>query len=411
MPGGERIRWSQQSLEELTETYWTRIAPAMQRDGMDPDAEKPTHQWLSDHGFRGLEYALRVHHDHTLSEFFVDVVGVGEDNRPGEYDWGVSDDDVADALEEFIRSLERRREDISDKTAATKRARIAKFARIFDDLHGADALLDIASDPSKKPEAREKVLAVFDELNRELTTSDSKIRYHADISEFYDRLSSWGRVAFNPVDGIRSEYGWTRSQPDNPALSTSDVRTLYAEAETVEERLLVVGLAGWGLRTSELASLHRNQIVLEDVDDPFIEFETRKNGPGTVSIIYGLVELADQIDDLADNEDWNGYIFPSSRAESGHVSPDTVRARFQRLADRAGVRVRGDTPQPKMGRRFWYDSYLNAMDAMLKQIGEFAGDQGSASTEVVARNYLSEERRREFRRKNMRAQLEQAFGA
>jgi len=172
----------------------------------------------------------------------------------------------------------------------------------------------------------------------------------------------------------------------------------------------VVGLAGWGLRTGEVAALHQTQIVLDDLDDPYIEFKQRKNGPGTVSIIYGLDELADQIGERSKNPDWNGYVFPSSRSQSGHVSPDTIRERFKRLSNRAGVRVRGEEPKPKMGRRFWYDSYLSAMDVMLEQIGELAGDQGSASPSVVARNYLSEERRREFRRKHMRKQLERAFG-
>jgi integrase len=409
MASSDRIRWSEQDLDELAQTYWSEIAPAMRRDGLDPGEEKPSYQWLVDHGFRGLEYALRTHHDHTLSEFFEDVVGVGVDKSPTEgYDWGLSDEDVTDALEEHIRSLRRRREDISEQTAEAKRSRIAKYARTFDDLHEAGQLIEIATEPSQKAEVRQKVLAVFDILNDELATAEVKIRYHGDVKEFYDRLESWGRVAFNPVAEIRNEYGWSREKPDNPALSTSDVQALYHKAETVEERLLVVGLSGWGLRTSELASLHQRQINLV-TDDPHIEFEERKNGPGTVSIIYGLDELADQIADLSDEETWNGYVFPSERAASGHRSADTIRDRFKRLADRAGVRIRGETPQPKMGRRFWYDTYLEAMGTLQEQLDEIAGDQGSASSDVVERNYISEERRRAFRRKHMREKLEQAF--
>jgi len=38
-----------------------------------------------------------------------------------------------------------------------------------------------------------------------------------------------------------------------------------------------------------------------------------------------------------------------------------------------------------------------------------AEDQGSASSEVVYQNYLSEERRRKLRREAMRGRLQEAF--
>ena len=43
-----------------------------------------------------------------------------------------------------------------------------------------------------------------------------------------------------------------------------------------------------------------------------------------------------------------------------------------------------------MGRRFWYTTYNEAVKQMMEGLEGIAADQGSASTEVVAQNYLSE---------------------
>lgn len=342
---GNRIRWSAQSLDELVETYWSEIAPAMRRENLDPDEDTPTHQWLSEQGFRGLEYALRVRHDLTLSEFFTDVVGIGDAGSEG-YEWQVSDDDVVDVLEAFVRSL-RQDTDITEQTVATKRSRLATYARTFDDCHGAANLITDVDDASRS-EAHDSVVAVFEDLDRELTSAHSKIRYHADVEAFYDYLQREGVAAFNPAVGVREKFDWANEQSDSTMLSTSDVRALYEEAASTAERVLVVAVAGWGLRTGEVASLHRSDV---DESGPQIEFKERAHGPATVPVNYGVDELTDLMEDLAEDSDWSGYLFPSTRSESGHVSPDTVRERFKRLGKRADVRVRGEIPTPKMGRR------------------------------------------------------------
>ncbi|RDZ34420.1 integrase, partial [Haloferax sp. Atlit-47N] len=104
-----------------------------------------------------------------------------------------------------------------------------------------------------------------------------------------------------------------------------------------------------------------------------------------------------------------GYLFPSRSSSTGHVSVSTVRRRFKRLADRAGVVIDGDTPTPKMGRRFWYSAYQEAVGEVLEGLEGVAEDQGSSSTEVVLRNYLSREQERRARRRRMEEKLETAF--
>ena len=430
------MRWSDKSLAELEAVYWDVIAPEMRRDGLDPAGERPTYAWLTDHGFSGIDYALRRHHDLTLTEFFAEVVSIpgvggggnrstgddGEDHehdRGIEYDWGIDHDGTRRELSAYIHTLEKRRR-LAESTCRTKRARLAKYARLHAEIHGSDDLLSPAGDAADRSAAIERALAVFDAIDAEFDSDDSKLRYLGDVRQFYEHLVRRAKVVFNPVENVAMEYAWERSEPDNPALSAADVRAMYETADSLGDRLLVVGLAGWGLRPNELASLHRSQIELGT--DPHLAFEERKNGPGTVALIYGVDEIEERIAELVGSgrhhggddvggrsDDWNGYLFPSSHSRTGHIATKTVQARFEALAERAGVTVRGSLPTPKMGRRFWYTTYLDSVETLLDTLDAIAGDQGSADASVVARNYLSEDKRREQRRSHMREALAEAF--
>ena len=402
----QRIRWSHKSLEEL-ETFWnTEIEPALRRAGHDLD-ERPTYQDLLDVGYGGIQYALREHHDLTLAEFG-NRVGYFEDDSDTSYPWDIDDETTVDELESYLRTLERRRE-LAESTVATKQSRLATYARIYRGLHGQADLVDRVADVERESEEIQRVLAVFDELNADLGTDASKIRYLSDVNQFYDHLERRAIAAFNPASDIAEEYNWSREQKDNPALSSRQVRRIYNAVESPDEELLVLALCGWGLRRNEVASLHASQLVLEG-DDPHIYFEERKNGPGTVALIYGRETLADRLDDVgAQMEDWNGYLFPSRQSSSGHIVGETVQSRFQRIADRAGVQVRGETPTSKMGRRFWYTTYLESQKDLLENLDAIAEDQGSSDSSVVVENYLSEAERRKYRREFMRKRLAEAF--
>lgn len=403
----ERIRWSHKSLEDLRSFWNKEIEPDLRRSGHDLD-ERPTYQDLLEVGYGGLQDALREQHDTTLGEFLRSV-GYFEDDAADGYPWGIDDETAVDELESYVRTLDRRR-NLAESTVTTKRSRLATYARLYRDIHGQADLVDRLGDLEHQADEIERVLAVFDELDRDLESDASKLRYLGDVSQFYEHLQRRGKAAYNPAETIDMEYGWERDEPDNPALSSDQVRRLYDAVETPDEELLVLALCGWGLRRNEVAGLHVSQLVLEG-DDPYIYFEERKNGPGTVALIYGRETLVDRIDALGSvNREWSGYLFPSRQAESGHVVGETIQARFKRVADRAGVRVRGETPTSKMGRRFWYTTYLDSQKQLLANLDAIAEDQGSSDASVVLKNYLSEAERRQYRRESMREKLADAFG-
>jgi hypothetical protein len=68
------------------------------------------------------------------------------------------------------------------------------------------------------------------------------------------------------------------------------------------------------------------------------------------------------------------------------------------------------TPTAKMGRRFWYTTYNEAVKQMMEGLEGIAADQGSSSTEIVSQNYLSEAEKRRYRRESMREELSAVFG-
>ncbi|AEH39521.1 tyrosine-type recombinase/integrase [Halopiger xanaduensis] len=403
----EHIRWSHKSLEDLRSFWNKEIEPDLRRAGVDLD-ERPSYQDLLEVGYGGLQDALREQHDMTLGEF-LESVGYFEADPEDSYPWGIDAETTVDELESYVRTLDRRR-NLAESTVETKRSRLATYARCYRDVHGRADLVARLDDLEYRAEEIERVLAVFDELDRDLESDGSKLRYLGDVSQFYEHLQRRGKAAYNPAENIDMEYDWDRSEPDNPTLTSAQVRRLYEATQSPDEELLVIALCGWGLRRNEVAGLHVSQLVLEG-DDPHIYFEERKNGPGTVALIYGRETLADRIDALGSTDrEWSGYLFPSRQADSGHVVGETIQARFKRIAERAGVRVRGETPTSKMGRRFWYTTYLESQKQLLENLDAIAEDQGSSDASVVLKNYLSEAERRQYRREYMREKLAEAFG-
>jgi integrase len=390
----------------------------MRADGLDPETDRPTHEWLSANGFRGLIYALRESHDRTFGEFWAGDLGLDADDG---YDWGTDHGPTIDLLEAYVTSRHDRG-GLRDSSADTLRYRLGRYVRAYRSVNGSADLLGPVARGADVPahEATDAAWAAFDRLDDALAPRTMR-RIHGVVDDWYAHLISRKRAAVNPVTGLDDEYRWTRrvdgagGDPANPALDPAQVRALYGTATTPDERLLIVALCAWGLRSGEVAALHRSQLALDpaDADVPYVQFRTRKNGPGRVSILYGRETLERRLAELGDTASWNGYLFPSSRSASGHRTRQTICNRFTDLAGRTDLPgdADGEALVPQMARRFWYDAYSATQEAILEEVGEIAAEQGSASPEVVLRDYLSPDRRRRLRREYMRERLAAVFSA
>ncbi|ERJ07391.1 Phage integrase protein [Halorhabdus tiamatea SARL4B] len=400
-------RWTLLDFDELVEAYWDEIAPALRAEGREPKTDRPSYEWLSSNGYRSFTYALREYHDTSLSEFWNEHP---DTESPG-YEWGITHEPTIDALERYL-DRQQQRLSWSESTIQTHRYRLARYVRAYERVNEtADVLTPVARDSDIPPaDAVDACWDTFDVLDRHPGTSRQTLRrIYKTVSNWYSTLVSRREAALNPTDGL--DYDWSEERADgteNPPLATEHVRALYQAAKDSRERLVVVALCAWGLRSGEVAALHRRQLNLE-ADQPYIEFDERKNGPGTVSIIYGANVARDRIVTL--QEEGSGHLFPSERSESGHRTRGTILSWFHQLAVRADLpRIDGQRPVPQMGRRFWFDRYSDTIEQLVEhQISEIAEEQGSASADVVWQDYLSEGRRRELRRRFMQEKLAAAF--
>jgi integrase len=402
-------RWTTKDLDDLKAFYWQEVAPAMHEDDLDPERDQPPYAWMAEHGFSGLIKALRRDHDLTPTEFY-ERLDVGSED--GDDYWELNHDPTRSVLGEYVNELLNRRGH-PETTVMPIRSRLKKYVQLYADVNETSDLLAPLLEESERPAEIDRGLAVFDVLDEVLSTPASKFKYLEDTRRFYDYLLDAGHAVYNPLDRMEKRFGWDRPQWDNPALNRTDVRELYRAADNLEERLLVIGLAGWGLRPSELCALRADQVALgrENGEYSYLEFGEgeRKNGPGTVALLVGVDQLAAQIDALAADSNWTGYLFPSTGSASGYLVTDTVRNRFAGLAKRAGVTVADETPTPKMGRRFWYSLYGDAVRRIAERYTPIAEDQGSSDPGVVLDNYLSEAERRKHRRDAMHDELTDLF--
>jgi len=414
-PSFDGVRWTSCSLEDFTDLYWNEIAPCLEEEGIDPTSEKPTHQWFRDHEARSFLAALRRHHDRSFGEFWNKDLGLGDDDES--YAWATEDEETIGALNQFL-DRRKSRYSLSTSSVNTLRTRLNLYVRAYCQANSTDDLLTPIQRDQETPayEAVDACYAAFDWLNEGTERSYSAQtlqRVRRVVDAWYQHLVGRRIASMNPASGLYDEFKWEIEESPTPALSATHVRKLMQAARTTREQLLVVALAAWGLRASEVAALHVSQFnrdVPED-DVPFIAFESRKNGPGEVSLLFGLDILDSRIDELAGDESWTGYLFPSSQGETPHVTRDTIRNWFQDLSSKAGLpeRIEGERPSPQLCRRFWYDTYTAVLEGVLEGVEDIAAEQGSSDPQVVMRNYLSNSRSRRVRREFMREQLDAVF--
>jgi integrase len=405
-----QYQWAGKSLDKLVDFYYSEIRPAMREADYNPEGEWPRYEWLADHGFGGLSRTLRDYHDLTLKEFFVDEVGLGTDSQRTDsdsYEWGIRNSETVEAITTYL-STQRDRGELAASTIRSRRSRLAEYGRLYEQEHGAVSIVRHLDDLSTQSAENNRCMAVLDKLNRRLSTDQSRLKYLSDIQQFYDFQIRFNGATYNPVEGANKQFRWSVDSQDNQTVNADGMRAIYAATDTIADELLVLALGAWGLRPNEVAALTADKFIVDDEDDDRIVFEERKNGPGEVTVLFGVDVLSQRIHDL-DGQAWTGYLFPSPQSSSGHITAGTVNNRFKRLAEAAGVTVDGKTPTAKMGRRFWYATYNAATKQMLAGLEDIAADQGSSSAKIVSDNYLSQAEKRRYRRDAMQEELASVF--
>ena len=415
MSNTETPRYATMDRDDCEQYYWDEIAPEMQADDLDPDTETPTYAWLNSQ-YPGFVKHLKRSFDWSPGDFYTEYGIPPQENADQSLFAFVDHAPTREAIEDYLHELHDRRGRAAS-TVSTRRSVLRQYLLTYEQINGTTDLLSPLHDPMEQSSEMDRVADTFDVLRRRdnaLTTLPSRQKYVQEVRQFYQHRFVYKDAQYDPTFKLERRFGWDSSPEwDNPSIDREQVRALFRTAETPEDRFIIVGVCGWGLRPNEVAALHMRQLPdsLDPSDDPYIEFGDgeRKNGPGTVTMLAGLDVLRDRIDNLADDEEWTGYLLPSPTAEAGHVTTQTVQRRFTALAQAADVTVEGQTPTPKYGRRFWYTIYVRAVQRIAKRVKKVAEEQGSADEQVVLENYLSEDELRRLRREEMRDDLEALF--
>jgi len=400
--------------------YHEEIAREMRSDGLDPERETPTYAWLSEH-YRGFVAHLSRNFDLSPGQFYDEIGVPPKTEADSAFDF-IEHDATREALESYIIEL-RERQGRAESTVATRRSILRRYVQTYREVNDTDDLLSPLHSERDSSTEKARVADTFDRLRRlddTLNTHASRLKYVQEVRQFYQHRVDFGNADYDPTARLERRFGWDSTPEwDNPALDADQIEALYHAADTSVDLLLVIGVCGWGLRPSEVCAVHRRQLTLSpDEDDPegsdpYIEFgeDDRKNGPGTVALLVGTDELRRRIGDLQAEygHEWNGYLFPSSSSQTGHIATETARRHFRDLAQEACVTVNGETPTPKMGRRYWYTAYGAAVKRVAERFEDIAEEQGSKSADVVLSNYLSNQEQRRHRRDEMRADLAALF--
>lgn len=397
----EYQNWSHDlsSLQEVGEEAlesWRNEHPQSPRD-------YPAVRWLDDNGYTHLRWILSKKHDMGVPEFFILLTSAGGSKR---FEWAI--DDVA-TIERAKAYLEDQSEcrDWESSTKRTNRSRLNEVLRRFGEEYGDDAVLALANDPTIETEVYNTFKEVCKSLRAELSSHDSAHSYLRAAHRFFEWLDRSGRIEYDPMDGIEEEFRWDWSVESTP-LSDRQVRRLWIAAETNEERILVIGYCVWGVRTKELAGIHVSQLDFNP-NEPKVEFgeRARKNGQGTVTLMFGLDALADLLDERDNQSNWNGYLYPSNNNERSFLCTKQMRERFKKLCEKAEVTIEGEDPTPKHGRSFYYNILADAETDLLEMAGELAKEQGASDPKSVREYYLTSERRRWYRRVFVRHRIRQ----
>lgn len=410
---------------EWTPAYVRQRLPAeiqelRRADGKDPDV-KPTHEWLRDHGFSGIQgYAERQ--GKTVDEVLLNECGFNPRERkslPGTHaetkqlirKW------LRDENEEFYR--------LNDTSVGNAWTHMRRLLEISQEALESSNLLRPARAPAG--ENTRLMLSLYREMNSELKSEGARYNYASTLASFYEYLIMIGEVDSNPAEDLLPRMGWsyTRESPAQ-SLTPAQVQDCWEATQSINEevladlddedlrkllveKVLLLCLAASGHRPNDMLITNAQENIILDRRDPRVCFdEDRKNGPGTTPIMAGL-DYFEQYIELLEAEGYE-MLFPSELSEDGTRSTTWVRNKIEEIVDRADVRLPdGSKPTPKHFRQFWYNEYYDAYEAYISKVADVAEAQSSASAEIVDKHYLTSHRARDHFRKFAKEHFEAAF--
>ena len=381
-------------LSRLQEIARDEIMEEWRADVTRHDRDWPTVEWLVNNGYSHLRWIVEQKHDMTIPVFFAMIVGAGGDDT--EWELPIDDPDTVNRTIEYLDRYERYRE----WRSATKQTQYYLLKRVFAEYQshtGREDIVDVANQCTHKTDTFDTFVEIIYQIKQDAQSDLSAYQYLRAIQRFYESLARRYIVEYNPTQGVEDEIGFDLSAGESNPLSPQQIADLFEAAETVTEHMLIIGYVFWGVRRKELPSMHQSQVDWTE-DHATISFADadRKNGAGTVTIIFGERYLREQFERLSRYDTWDGHLIPAENDKSKPMKPEKAGRKFKELAERADVIVDGEYVTPNNGRSTWNELHARAGAVQMEIVDEYKHLQGSDDTEA-ATGYHTEEFREELR--------------
>lgn len=352
-------------LSGLQDIAQEEIIPEWRQTRDDPTRQRPTHEWLNDHGYSNLRWILEEKCDMNVPTFFSMFLGIEKrKNR-----WATDDPETIKLAEEYL-DREARFRDWKSSTKSSKRCQLNRVFRGYvtysDDSTGE--FVALANDVTRRTEVYDRFVEVIYKIKQEAKSDESAYQSLRAVQRFYESLDRRGLIEYNPTDKIQEEFRWDLSSDGSTPLTDDQIASLWETADTLEDYLLIIGYVIWGVRRQELPSIHRSQFDF-DGESTTITFEDddRKNGSGTVDILFGEQYIHEQLDRLESHSQWQGHLLPKSDDKSQPMRSRSAADQFKQLCASAGVIVDGDPATPNNGRAVWHNINAEA-EAFLQEL-------------------------------------------
>jgi len=371
-----------------TESYMRDRWPAEVREklleqGLDPQ-EKPTHEWLREHGYR--QFLRRARElGYTPDDFLLEECGF----EPRSKDWPCGDAEVIAQVEDWIEYNDEVWERINNGSIDNARTHLRKIMELSQECNGTANLLKYGRGDEQVCVRRAKRL--MRKLKKEVPNSGTRSNYVTTFRDFLGDKHDDGIVEYDPITPLVARAEWTH-EPEQPEYvpTPSQIRICFEACETLTEQILILSLAGHGMRTSSLTGDDNQDAYRLDAPIPHREYSAdRKNGVGVSPLVVGVDLLEEYFDRLAADPEYNGEILPSDDSEDGARSDEWVRKKVSDIADRADVTLaNGEDLKPSHCRQFWYTYYSEAYSEWKEKMDDVAALRGASSGEVVWESYI-----------------------
>ena len=389
------------------------------KEGKNPEI-KPTHSWLNNHGFGGIQnYAAR--NDLTVDEVLLEECGFNERQRI----FPAAPAEVEQEVTTWLKKHETIYGKYKKASIDTIWTHMRRMIEISEEAIGTRNILK----PARASTRHGKNLAVkiFNQLNEELTKEESRYNYATTLISFWDYCLEMEIVKINPGEFALDKMGWSYNRESaNRAPTIEQVSQLWeatkdptkkdiknkdnsALIDLLQEKIILILYAGCGSRTDDASDINPHEDIITDKSDPRLQLgKERKNGSSDVPIMAGLDYLELYIN-LLDEEGYN-RLFPSEVSDNESKSNNWIRNKLADVVERAEIRLDdGTKPTPRDLRRFWMNEYFAAYQAFHRSADVVSDAQGSKSTDIVIQHYLDNHHFRDHFQEFAEAHFSMAF--